>query len=189
MPSPGAVQFPINMTEVTARLAATYVNLYGRMPSKPLLATCAGIIGVENAGGVYIWDGNVGNITAPAGFDGRTWEANGLTFISFTSIYEGMTYWWEFMRLHYRDVLVDADQGSPDAAVRDLFRLGYVGRVTTSAQESDYCRGVKAYMRKVANDADVIVDQVKRPYVGEAIAGGGLVVAGFLGFLAHRGMA
>lgn len=184
-----AVQMPINMVEVTARLASTYVNLYGRMPSKPLLTFCAGLIGVENAGGVYIWDGNVGNITAPAGYSGSTWEANGLTFISFSSVYEGMTYWWEFMRLHYEDVLVDAANGSPDAAVRSLFRLGYLGRVTTSVQEHDYLRGVVAYMKKIANASDVIVDQVKRPYVGAAIASGGMFVVGLLGFLGHRGMA
>lgn len=178
-------QFPINMTEMTARLASTYVNLYGVMPSKSLLMFTAGLGGVEHAGGVYIWNGNFGNTTAPGGYDGTVWEANGLQFLDFPTIEYGMTYWWQFMFRRFRPVLESADQGDVDAAVRDLFRLGYLGRVTTAVQESNYRRGVWAYERKVARDADLIVNQTKRDYVGAAVGIGSVVSLGLLGYFAH----
>jgi hypothetical protein len=183
------IQFPMGMTEVTARLASTYVNAYGVLPSKNLLMVTAGIVGVENAGGVYIWNGNVGNTTAPANYEGRIWQANGLDFLDFVTVEEGMTYWWAFMARRYLPVLLDADQGDADAAVRDLFRLGYVGRVTTSVQESNYRRGVWAYMRKVNRDAEVIVNQTRRDYMGIAVGAGSLFALGALGFIEGRARA
>jgi hypothetical protein len=174
------------MTEVTARLASTYVNAYGSLPSKSLLMGAAAIVGVENAGGLYIWNGNVGNVTAPGGYEGRIWQANGLDFLDFVTVEEGMTYWWGFMLRRYPAVLADFDQGDADAAVRDLFRLGYVGRVTTSVQESNYRRGVWAYMRKVERDAEVIVNQTRRDYMGIAVGAGSLVALGALGLLGRK---
>lgn len=179
------IQFPMGMTEVTARLASTFVNAYGVLPSKPLLMFAAGLMGVEHMGGVYIWNGNAGNTTAPGGYEGRVWEANGLQFLDFVTVEEGMTYWWAFMFRRYRPVLEDADQGDADAAVRDLFRLGYLGRVTTVAQENDYRRGVWAYMRKVERDADIIVNQTKRDYMGAVVGVGSAVWLGLLGYFAR----
>lgn len=183
------IQFPMGMTEVTARLASTYVNAYGALPSKPLLMGAAGIVGVENAGGLYIWNGNVGNTTAPGGYEGRIWQANGLDFLDFVTVEEGMTYWWASMFRRYREVLIDFEQGDPDAAVRDLFRLGYVGRVTTTAQESAYVRGVWAYMRKAASDAEIIVNQTRRNYLGIVAGAGSLVALGAIGFFGRRATA
>lgn len=181
-------RFPIDMVEMTARLASTYETLCGVLPSKPLLRFASGLGGVEHGGGLYVNNGNFGNTTAPGGYDGTVWEANGLQFIDFPTLEYGMLYWWELMFRRYRPVLEDADQGDADAAVRDLFRLGYVGRQTTSVQLENYRRGVWAYMRKVARVVDVIVDQARQSYVGVAVAAGSALWLGLAAYYS-KGMA
>ena len=182
---PSVVQkerFSIDMVEMTARLASTYESLYAELPSKPLLMFAAGLGGVEHGGGLYVNNGNFGNVTAPGGYDGAVWEANGLQFLAFPTLEYGMLYWWKFMWRRYRSVLEDADQGDADAAVRDLFRLGYVGRVTTAVQLENYRRGVWSYMRKVERTADVIVNQARPVYAGVAAV---LLSASWLGLAGY----
>lgn len=182
-------QTPLGMVEVTARLAATFEAIWGRMPSLPLLRIASGIVGFENAGGWAIWNGNVGNVTAPAGFDGRVWEANGLQFIDFgdtkDATLEGAKYWWRFMAALYHDVLVSADMGELGAAVRDLFRRGYVGSHATAEQLSDYTRGVAKWAAESELPARTIVDYFRKPWIGAAIGGSALVAVGAGGYYWH----
>lgn len=175
---------PITLADLTGRLASGYVDLYGKMPGKDLLAFAAAMNGVENGGGANINNGNVGNITVPGPESptGRVWEANGLRFIAFDAISEGVVYWWEFMRARYGAVLLDGAMGSPEAAVRDLFRLGYLGSVTTPAQEEAYRKGVLRYLAQTEPFARKITGYTARPYVGAAVGGGAVVVLAALSY-------
>jgi hypothetical protein len=183
-------QTPINMISVTGRLGAMFYDLWGRLPSERLLRIASGIIGVENAGGWAIWNGNVGNVTAPTGYAGRVWEANGLQFLDFGtelgSIENGMRYWWTLMAARYHDVLVDADQGDESTAIRDLFRLGYVGADWTRKQLADYTRGVSKYAAEYAWAADKVANQFRKPWVGAAIGGSALLAVSAGGYYWHR---
>jgi hypothetical protein len=179
-------QTPLNMVEVTARLAAVFRDLWGKIPSENLMRIAAGIIGLENAGGWAIWNGNVGNITAPAGYDGRVWTANGLYFLDFPSVEEGMRAWWLLMSARYHDVLVDADQGDIPLAIRDLFRLGYLGKQTTRKQLADYTKGVYLHASHAAYSAAVLAKEYGKRWPGPIVAGASLLALGAGGFYWHR---
>jgi len=179
-------QTPLNMVEVTARLAAVFRDMWGKVPSENLMRVAAGIVGFENGGGWSIWNGNVGNITAPAWYTGRVWTANGLYFLDFPSVEEGMRAWWVLMSSRYHDVLVDAEQGDITAAIRDLFRLGYLGKDTTRKQLLDYTKGVYGYASKAAYSAAVIAKEYGKPWVGPVVAGSALLALGAGGLYWHR---
>jgi len=177
---------PLNMVEVAGRLGAMFYELWGRLPSTPLLQIASGIIGFENAGGASIYNRNFGNVTAPGGYDGRVWTANGLFFLDFPSVEDGAKYWWRLMSARYHDVLVDADQGELVAAVRDLLRLGYLGRSPTAAQYKSYTAGVRSYAQSIGWAADAIATQWRRPIVGIAVGGFAAVAAAAGGYYWHQ---
>ncbi|MGH7605582.1 MAG: hypothetical protein ACRENK_16505 [Gemmatimonadaceae bacterium] len=182
-------QTPILLADVVGRLASGYVNLYSKMPPKDLLAFAAAMIGVENNGGANIWAGNVGNITSPDGVSptGRVWAANGLLFIAYDTIAEGIEAWWQLMFRKYAQVLVDGAMGQPETAVRDLFRLGYLGSVTTPEQEKNYVAGVRRYLKQTEPFARKVTNYTARPYVGAAVAGGSAFTLVLLTYLSSRG--
>jgi hypothetical protein len=173
----------IDMVEVIARLGQGYYVLTEQLPSPELLGIAAGIIGVENAGGASINNRNIGNITAPASYDGPVWEANGLRFIDFTSIEESTYYWWRLMMRRYRAVLQAADAGDAELAARELYRLGYVSRLG-SASPADYGRGVRSYYRKMASYAEMLGGRAS-PVVGAVVGGGAAAALLVFGALAH----
>src|SRR5262245_7903312 len=181
---------PINMIEVTAKLAAMYEKLYGQIPLEPLLVRAAGVIGLENAGGASINNGNFGNITAPTGYEGRVWEANGLYFLDFGSewgsLENGAMGWWQVMAYRSRDALVDAAQGNTRAMVRDMFRKGYVGTNWTKQQLADYTAGVERWSGVAMHPAMTIVEYFKRPWVGAAVGGTAFLAAIAGGMYWHR---
>lgn len=184
-------QTPINMIEVVGKLGAAFWELWGKLPSERLLRVASGIIGVENAGGWSIYNGNFGNITAPTGYEGRVWEANGLYFIDFgtdtySSLEDGAKAWWLLMSWRYHDVLVSADDGNVGSAIRDLFRLGYVGADWTRKQLADYTSGVARYAASYAWAADEVANQFRKPWIGAAIGGSALLALGAGGMYWHR---
>lgn len=180
---------PIALGDVVGRLGSVYVDSYGAMFPKELLAGLSAIIAFETAGGSRIQNGNVGNVTVPNGVSptGMVWEANGLQFIAFDTIAEGMAYWLEFMRRRYPQVMLDCALGDTDAAVRDLFRLGYLGTATTAAQEAAYAKGVRRYYAQTLPMAERVSSYYAHPYIGASVAGASVAVLGLLGFFAHRG--
>lgn len=177
------VPTPINMVQVVGKLAAAYVAVFGAMPPCDLLAIAAGIVGLENAGGAAINNGNVGNVTAPADYVGRVWTANGLYFIDFDLVEHGAVYWWAFMWRRYRPVLVDGALGEVETAIRDLFRLGYVGAKTTKEQLANYTKGVQMYAAEARSSAEVIVPKSFAARL--AVGTGAAALVGAWAYLAH----
>lgn len=183
-------QTPLNMVEVTAKLAAVFHDLWGVMPSESLLRIAAGIIGIENAGGWAIWNGNFGNVTAPAGYAGRVWEANGLYFLDFGteigSLEAGARAWWLLMSARYHDALIGAEQGNVASAVRDMFRMGYVGAGWTGKQLTDYVRGVEHWAGEAAYSAKVISEHFRKRWIGASIAASSVLAVAAGGYYWHR---
>lgn len=146
---------------VVTILAATYNVLQGgtddspKYPEPHLLATAAGIIGVENAGGKAIQNGNFGNLTAR---DGNVWAnpnksatSSNTTpsyFAAYDSLEAGATAWWNLMFRAYRSVLSFGLTGDTAGATRELYRTGYVV-AETPGEPAVYAKGV-AYWYKVA---------------------------------------
>jgi hypothetical protein len=162
-PAPFTGPYP----SVVTILAATYNVIQGgtddapNYPEPHLLATAASIIGVENAGGKAIQNGNFGNLTAS---DGDVWQ-NPYTsapaasnvpayFAAFDSLEAGATAWWKQMFRAYRSVLSCGLTGDTACAARELYRLGYV--VATSANEQQsYAKGMANWYRLAWPDAQV----------------------------------
>lgn len=177
------VPTPINMVQVVGKLAATYLAVFGKMPPVNVLTIASGIVGLENAGGAAINNGNVGNVTPPSDYVGRVWSANGLYFIDFDIIEHGALYWWALMYRRYHPVLVDAALGEVETAVRDLFRLGYVGSKATAAELANYTKGVQIYAAEARSSAEVIVPKSFAARV--AVGTGAVSLLGAWAYLAH----
>ena len=90
------------------------------------------------------------------------------------------------MSARYHDALLGADQGNVRAAVRDMFRLGYVGADWTAKQLADYTRGVDQWAGKAAYSAKVISEHFRNRWIGVSIAASSILAVAAGGYYWHR---
>ena len=142
---------PLAIDDIAGELAVAYANETGRLPSAELLSTMTGIVGLETLGGVKLWNNNFGNISAS---DGDVW-ANPHPpdprvpsyFAAYPDAAAGARAFVRLLLAAYRPVLIAGDQGNPELAVHELYRLGYVVALSPG-EEAAYARGVRSYYRK-----------------------------------------
>jgi hypothetical protein len=151
----------VGATSVVSVLSAsygalvTYSNGSPKLPPRTMLAGVAALVGVENAGGAAIYNGNMGNLSASEGdvYANPHAEPGAPSyFISFYGVGAGAGTLWLWLMRHYRAALLAAYRGDPGQMARELYRTGYVSAlpgVNAGNEIANYAKGAWAYYRKV----------------------------------------
>ncbi len=123
---------PCTEVELVAALRDGHRVAFGDVPSPERLGVAWSQIALESGRGKYIWNGNVGNITAGGKWIGDFYwlhvpppDPPKMRFRSYPNILTGASDYWTLLFDHYASALVAFDSGSPGEAAEVLGRLKY----------------------------------------------------------------
>jgi hypothetical protein len=184
----------VGVGSVVETLSQSYQALYGALPPATMLAGVAALVGVENAGGVAIYDGNMGNLSA---IDGDVYANPNAQpgapsyFIAFGGPGAGAGALWLYLAKHSRSALLAALRGDPGQMARELYRTGYVSAVPgvdEGKEIASYAKGAWAYYRKVWGYAWTQSSDQAHASPLRAVAGlsAGVLALGAMGAVARK---
>jgi hypothetical protein len=183
---------PLAIDDIAGELAVAYANATGRLPSAELLATMTGIVGLETAGGIKIWNWNFGNISASSG---DVWKNPHSPdprvpqyFAAYPNAATGAGAFVGLLLRAYAPVLLAGEQGDVELAVHELYRMGYVVALSPD-EEAAYARGVRSYYRKAYPAALAMVPREVShgaPTMGLALISSSLFAVGAMAVIARK---